>query len=145
MLNLQPVERRDLQVAVAVRVHGQIVVFRIALTLLQLTVAMLLDAWQDLVRLVLHLNVALVAQARIVVAAACHVHLTLGSMSPVLRGPLLGISQGTDTTRVVRVAHLTGSGTLARSLLLRLDQLALLVEEFGASLIVQIGPTQCLL
>ena len=90
VLDLQPVERRHLHVvANGALVHGQIVVFCLTFALLCLSGAMLLDAWKDLVRLVLHLNVALVAQASVIVAAASHVHLALGTMSPVLRGPLL--------------------------------------------------------
>lgn len=47
--------------------------------------------------------------------------------------------------RVMLVAHYAGCGALASSLLLRLDQLTLLVEELGASLIVHIRTTQYLL
>ena len=42
---------------------------------------------------------------------------------------------------ILRVANLTSRCALARSLLLRLDQFTLLVEEFSASLIVEIKAT----
>ena len=71
---------------VATMIHVRLL--RVTLAL-RLTTAMLLDAWKDFVRLILQLNVALIAKSLIVVTTASHVHLALGSLSPVLRRPLL--------------------------------------------------------
>ena len=126
-------------------IHAHIRLLRVTFAL-HLTTAMLLNAWKDLVRLILQLNVALVAQSLVVGTAAGHVHLALGALRPVLRRPLLRVGQWMNSgARIMLVTDLTSCGALASSLLLRLDQFTLLVEELGASLIVQIWTAQCLL
>ena len=72
---------------VGAMIRVQIGLLRVTLTLCRV-VAMMLDAGKDFVRLILQLNVALVAHSLVVVAAR-HVHLALGPLSPVLRRPLL--------------------------------------------------------
>ena len=84
VLQLEPVERRHRHVVVPVRVM-KVRYFGFAFAL----VAMLLNAWQDFVGLILLLQVSLVAHSLVYQIRTRHVHLTLGCLSPVLRGPLL--------------------------------------------------------